>query len=88
MDHVQAASAKDGSFLFAYIPTGNPVTINMQAINGPLVDAHWFNPRTGKWSSIGRLHVQGNLTFTPPSRGCDHDWVLVLDAAAADGHMA
>ncbi|HEX8532031.1 MAG TPA: putative collagen-binding domain-containing protein, partial [Cytophagales bacterium] len=45
------------------------------------VKAYWFDPRTGGAKAIGSFSNSGMQTFTPPSSGFDHDWVLVLDDA-------
>jgi hypothetical protein len=46
-DHVQAALADERSFAVAYLPIGNPVTIQTDRIAGPQVRASWYDPRTG-----------------------------------------
>lgn len=80
-NHVQAAIASDASFLFAYLPYGNPVTIRMDRIKGRRVKAQWFDPRNGTWKAIGRYAARGTREFAAPSRGEQDDWVLVLDSA-------
>jgi hypothetical protein len=76
------------SYLFVYIPTGYPVTIQMGKISGDTVKACWYNPRNGESTVIGRFNNSGQIEFAPPGiskelewlktgRGCD--WVLVLD---------
>jgi hypothetical protein len=79
--HVQAARAQDGSFLIAYLPQGHPVGIHMDKIHGTKVQARWYDPRTGSWREIGVYGNTGVREFTPPSRGDQSDWVLVLDDA-------
>jgi len=81
-DHIQAAVAKDGSFLFAYLTFGNPITVNMNKISGAKVKAHWFDPRNGEWSFIGEFANSGTQEFTPRKSGAIWDWILVLDDAA------
>lgn len=84
--YTAAARAEDGSFLFVYTATGNPVTVNLKAIKGNLATAHWYDPRTGTAQRIegqfGTIEPQG---FVPPSRGRGNDWVLVVDRA--DGNF-
>jgi hypothetical protein len=53
----------------------------MGKISGKQVKAHWYDPRTGGAKAIGSFNNSGTQTFTPPSSGFDHDWVLVLDDA-------
>lgn len=80
--HVQATRGEDRSYLFAYVPTGNPVAIQTDRLSGGRLRAYWFNPREGTAQLIGEFSKGGARTFTPPSAGRGHDWVLVLDDAA------
>ncbi|HID29298.1 MAG TPA: DUF4038 domain-containing protein [Desulfobacterales bacterium] len=81
-NHIQAARASDGKFLFVYLPGGNEVTINMEKISGSDAKAYWFNPRNGDVAYIGRFPCSRTRKFTAPSSGIDNDWVLMLDDAA------
>ncbi|PSB14721.1 hypothetical protein C7B76_15445 [filamentous cyanobacterium CCP2] len=76
-----AARAEDGSFLFVYIPTGNPVRVRLTAIQGNSIAAYWYDPRTGKSQAIGMISNQREQEFHPPSQGHGQDWILVLDNA-------
>ena len=80
MDHVQAARAADGSFVFVYVPTGKPITLDLTKVAGERAIANWHNPRDGSLSHIGMLLAQGTFRFTPPGSGRGNDWVLVVDA--------
>jgi hypothetical protein len=80
--HVQAARAKDGSFLIAYSPVGRPVGIHMNEVSGEKVKARWYDPREGTWREIGVYANTGTRAFTCPSQGPQSDWVLVLDDTA------
>lgn len=82
--HAQAARAADGSFLMAYLPMGDPISIHMDAIllkEKTEVTARWFDPRSGKWTTIGNFKNSGTHEFTPPTNGKKDDWVLVLQSA-------
>src|SRR5262249_40171651 len=79
--HVQAARAKDGSFLIAYLPHGGSIGIHMDRMTGNEVKARWFDPRDGTWHEIGVYRNKGVGDFAAPSRGDHNDWVLVLDVA-------
>ncbi|MBM3497928.1 MAG: DUF4038 domain-containing protein, partial [Armatimonadetes bacterium] len=81
LDHLQATRASDGSYAFVYLPTGRPVTVRLSRLAGEL-RASWFDPRTGASQAIGLYPNTTDRTFTPPSSGRGHDWVLVLDEAA------
>lgn len=80
-NHIQAARASDGKFLFVYVPRGSKLTIDMTKINGHKATASWFNPRDGKATRIGKFPSRDRRAFSPPSRGVDNDWILVLDDA-------
>ena len=80
-DHIQAAIANDGSFIVAYLPFGNPVSISMDRLAGKAVKALWYNPREGSWSYISQYANSGVHEFIPPSCGKVNDWVLVLEDA-------
>lgn len=80
-EHIQAARAEDGSFLVAYVPTGKPLSIQMDKLSGKEVKAHWYDPRKGTWTAIGQYPNTGGREFTAPSQGPKEDWVLVLEDA-------
>jgi hypothetical protein len=69
----------EGSYAMVYAPIGRPFTVRMSAIAGRKVQGWWFNPRTGKATSIAGFPNTGDRTFTPPDQGEMLDWVLVLD---------
>src|SRR5207245_11244175 len=81
-DHVRAARAEDGSFVIAYLPSGKPLSIQMDKVSGKTVKAQWYDPRKGTWLAIGELADTGVGEFTSPSRIEKDDWVLVLEDAA------
>lgn len=80
-DHVQATRAADGSYAFVYIPSRQPVVLDMSKISGDKVDAYWYDPRNGTCELFGRFPNTGTRRFTPPSGSPGEDWVLVLDDA-------
>lgn len=79
---LQATRCTEGSFCFVYSAAGRPVTVDLATVQGPLVRTWWYDPRDGAATLIGELPATGEATFTPPSRGAGHDWVLVVDEAA------
>jgi uncharacterized protein DUF4038/collagenase-like protein with putative collagen-binding domain len=79
-EHVQATRGADGGYAFVYSAVGNPFSVTMSALSGTEVLAHWYDPRTGEATAIGRFPTEGTQEFTPPARG--QDWTLVLDDAA------
>jgi hypothetical protein len=83
-DHIQAARAEDGSFVIAYIPTGKPLSIQMDKLSAKEAKAQWYDPRKGGWTAIGRYPTKGTQEFKPPSQGEKSDWVLVIDDAGKE----
>jgi len=75
-----AARAQDGSFVIAYTPVGQPVSIHMNKLDGSRVNAQWYDPRNGTWKTIGPYSNKGTQEFVAPTHGEQDDWVLVLDA--------
>jgi hypothetical protein len=78
--HAQATRGSDGSYAFIYIPSGEPVTVNLNKLTGAELVAHWFDPRNGESREAGRHARTEQGHFQPPEGG--PDWVLVLDDAS------
>ena len=79
--HIQGARAADGSFALAYLPFGHQLSAALQRLRGPLVEASWFDPRTGASDTIGTYRADGAQAFQPPTTGPTDDWVLELRSA-------
>lgn len=82
LNHAQATGDADGSYAFVYLPTGLPLTVNLEKLSGKQVVAHWFDPRQGTTKKIGKFSSTGAKRFVPPSNGDGNDWVLMLDDAS------
>lgn len=82
-EHVCSARAVDGSYAFVYLPVPKPVTVRLDKLSGKKVRAWWYDPRTGKATTIGEFPRSGERTFTPQGVG-EPDWVLVLDDASKE----
>jgi hypothetical protein len=78
-----ATRGAGGKYAFIYAPVGREFKVRMDRINGPLVRAWWYDPRTGKTLQAGEFPNTGERAFIPPDPNEDRDWVLVLDDAAA-----
>lgn len=74
--HIRAACAKDHSFILVYLSFGQPVSLK----TSQRYRQRWFHPGSGELSPILGEISQGIQTFTPPSSGPGHDWLLVLEA--------
>jgi len=80
--HVRATRGAGGRYAFVYIPTGAPVTIDLNRLSGETLVAYWYEPRQGESSLIDTFPRVGRRQFTPRTRGRSQDWVLVLDDAS------
>ncbi len=76
-ERVQATRGSD--YLFVYSAAGKAFTVRLGTISGAVLRASWFDPRSGKVESIGKIDNSGARLFTPPRTGYGQDWVLVLD---------
>ena len=79
-----AAVASDGSFALLYTPVSKTLTVNLAKLRGPAVNARWYNPATGAYSTVSGapFAASGSQSFTTPGgNGSGYsDWVLVLDS--------
>ena len=81
-----AALAQDRSFAVAYIPSPRVITLDLARLSGPLVDARWYDPASGRYATVRgspfRIETSVDLvTLSPASRKNDAgygDWVLEL----------
>jgi hypothetical protein len=79
--HIRATRATDGVYAFVYIPDGRTVLVNMEKISGSGVQASWFNPRSGDFTTVGTFANSGLQKFDAPGiTELGNDWVLVLDS--------
>ena len=76
-ERIQATRGKD--YLFVYSAAGKPFGVKMGKISGKELKGYWYNPRDGKSTEIGTFKNSGESIFTPPGKGWDEDWVLILD---------
>jgi len=65
-------------YAMIYFPNGLKAKIVMGVIQGKLIKAAWYDPRTGQSITIGEFENTGEVEFTPPISGRGNDWVLVL----------
>jgi len=80
-NHIEACRGKD--YAFAYTPNGLPLRIRMGLLSGSRTSAYWFDPRSGTSQPIGEFANEGERTFTPPSKGRNDDWVLIIDDSSS-----
>lgn len=77
-----ATRDESGSYAMVYAPIGRSFKVHMDKISGERVKTWWFNPRDGNATAIGEFPNTGEREFTPPDKGEQADWVLVVDDAA------
>jgi len=80
--HLQAAIAKDGSFIMVFHSVGQPAMIRLDGL-GNEIFGWWYDTREGTVIEIGSIENSGIREFTPPTSGKGNDWLLVLDDAAS-----
>jgi hypothetical protein len=78
-DLIIATRDENRSYAFVYLPANGSITFSLSAISGKTKNIWWFNPRTGKASSMNSAKGE-KAVFTTPNGG--HDWVLVIDDAS------
>ena len=75
------ATRGDG-YAFVYFPTGWAADIILDKIGAEVINASWYDPRSGELIHIETISGKGTRKFTPPSGGRGNDWVLILDDAS------
>lgn len=84
-DFVTAAVANDDSFIVAYLPTSRSLTVKANRL-GTSVDAQWFDPTTGVFTTVNGSPFDTTNPVTlpaPPTSG--GDMVLALTPASGGG---
>lgn len=76
---IVALRGRDGGYLLAYSPGGQPISVNLSKLSGAALRAYWFDPRTGRSTEIPDVARGASVTFRPPTGA---DWVLVVDDAS------
>lgn len=66
-------------YLMAYLPEGGPIAIKGTAIPAESLTIWWFDPQTGSAQHAGTAPNSDSLTFSSPSSGHGHDWVLIVE---------
>jgi hypothetical protein len=80
LNQIGAALSTDSSQAVIYVPDQRPITVETDALAGPLVVATWFSPATGARVPGGTLAADGPAVMTAPF---PEDAVLLLDRANA-----
>lgn len=80
--HMAATRDENGTYLMLYTPVARTVKLNTSSLNATKLNAWWYDPRTGKSISIGKMDKQAVMEFKAPTTSAE-DWILVLDNATA-----
>lgn len=72
----------DGGHAMTYAPSGPLFSVHMNNLSENQVKAWWFNPRTGKASTLIEFPNTGERQFIPFDPGEQLDWILILDDAS------
>lgn len=80
---IRAARALDGSFAMIYSPYGETFTVSKSMLKATKLREIWYDPRYGISYEIHRSERWGMQTYTPPTSGRGHDWILLLEDANA-----
>jgi hypothetical protein len=67
-----------------YSATSRGYTLNPGALSGQSLHFWWFDPRDGTHLDLGTFPRSKLVEVTPPDKGEDVDWVLVVDNATRD----
>ena len=79
--HIGATRDRNGHYAMLYVPQGQAISVDLSKIRGPEAVGWWFDPRTGAAARIKEsIAISARNSFTPPTRGADQDWVLVVDS--------
>jgi hypothetical protein len=78
--YILSAISSEKKIVIAYTPIGKPVKIDLPKIDSKIINAYWFNPRSGKTKLIGEYETNTPKEFKPWSSGRGSDFLLILSA--------
>jgi hypothetical protein len=83
-DRAVAARAGNRSFALVYLPGVRTITVNLDLLAGPNVDARWYDPSNGSFKAVSGspFPATGQRQFNPGSDNAFgfSDWVLILES--------
>jgi hypothetical protein len=81
-ERVAAASGPGYALFYTY--TGKNFKLQLGKLKGKVLQASWYDPKTGKYTDTGIVSNAGEHLFDPPGEpGEGDDWVLVLKSTNA-----
>lgn len=72
------AIGEKSDFILAYTPHGHELQVDLSKMNAAVVNAFWYNPRSGESTKIGKFSTSEQPVFKPWASGRGSDFVLVL----------
>jgi Protein of unknown function (DUF4038)/Putative collagen-binding domain of a collagenase len=84
-DLAVGATSDDNAIGLVYVPTHRTVTVTLNQLKGPKINAKWFDPAAGTYAEVGTLGALGPKVFSTPGNnssttGRFSDWALVLES--------
>ena len=79
---MNATRSMDGAYGMIYSATSRSYVLNPQSLSGKTFQFWWFNPRDGGHVNLRLFPRSSLIEVTPPFKGEDLDWILVIDDAA------
>ena len=71
----------NASYIMAYISSPQDISLDTRAIKSTLLNAYWFNPRTGM-SAIIAVRFKNTGRFEIEKKAGGRDWVIVIDTSS------
>jgi hypothetical protein len=81
---MNATRSREGGYGMIYSATSRGYTLDPGALSGESLHFWWFDPRDGTHIDLGTFPRSKLVEVTPPNKGEDVDWVLVVDDATRD----
>lgn len=87
LDRTVAAVTEDARLAVAYCPTGQPIELDVTALEGPMLSTRWMDPFDGRWQRGAELAAErGAAQRVAPPPGPNAagttDWVLVVETTS------
>ena len=81
---ITATRDSSGKWIMVYTPTGLPFQVNTSSLSSCQVQASWYDPITGNYTTFDYSQCGSDgtsQTFIPPVVDDHIDWVLVLEVS-------
>jgi Protein of unknown function (DUF4038)/Putative collagen-binding domain of a collagenase len=81
---MNATRSMEGAYGMIYSATSRSYLLDPQSLSGGFFQFWWFNPRDGGHVDLGVFRRSSLIEVTPPFKGEDLDWILVIDDTVQD----